>query len=148
MPTNKPGYMKAYRQAQAAGQKCPLCTCGKQLKGKLSKERLTCSLCWQKSDEGKAETLRRVREHRRKQTQEKEPKSLTMSYPYASKIKVMLSIGYSGAEREDFISPKDSSYTESEWNALTEQEREDWVIKEADEWAQDYIEIDFAVVKP
>ena len=72
-----------------------------------------------------------------------------MNYSYGAKIKVTLSIGYSGAEQEGVICPKiDSSYDEEEWNALSEEEREDWVSGMADDWSRDYITLEYAVVKP
>ena len=71
-----------------------------------------------------------------------------MNYSYGAKIKVTLGIGFSGAEHDDIICPRiDSSYTEAEWDALSEKEREDWVASSAVEWSQNYICLDFAVVK-
>ena len=72
-----------------------------------------------------------------------------INYPYSAKIKVTLSIGYSGAEHDDIICPKtDSSYDEEQWNALSESEREDWVSSMADDWSRDYITLEYAIVKP
>lgn len=53
--------VRAYRKRQKTGESIPLCVCGKQLRGKLSRSRGICSECWKRSEAGKAETRDRVR---------------------------------------------------------------------------------------
>ena len=72
MPTNKDGYMKEYRKAKAEGKTVPLCTCGKQLKGKLAKARKICSACWKQTEQGKEETRQAVSRSRLKRKQQEQ----------------------------------------------------------------------------
>jgi len=57
---------KAHRERAKRGESIPLCACGKQLKGKLSRARGVCSVCYKRSPEAKAATLVRVRMLRKK----------------------------------------------------------------------------------
>lgn len=56
--------------------------------------------------------------------------------------KVHLSIGLTGCDRSATINPsKDSSYSEEEWNNLSEGERERWLYAEAEDWANNFIDL-------
>lgn len=145
------------RERQRQGISVPLCTiCQKrQLKGKKSKERLICSVCWKRTDEAKQQTLERVRQHRASDrpihpTTEETMKNPTESdtatekrLPYNYDYKVKLSIGFAAdvADQSDIINPStESSYSESEWNALTRQQQMDWLDAATSDWANNYIE--------
>ena len=53
-------------------------------------------------------------------------------------IKVNLSIGYLGAEREDVITIEDEAL-----DGLTEKEKEEIINNEVEEWAWNYIELNW-----
>ena len=57
-------------------------------------------------------------------------------------IKVNLSIGYLGAEREDVITIEDEAL-----DGLTEAEREKVIGDEVEEWAWNYIELDWKLIE-
>lgn len=56
------------------------------------------------------------------------------------KIKLHMSIGYAGANREDEHNLSDY-FNEDDWNALTDDEKEKEIYEIAKEWSNNYIEI-------
>lgn len=61
---------------------------------------------------------------------------------YNHNYTMTLSIGFSGAEREETVNPAEhSTYSEEEWNALSEKEQQEWLNSQAKDWAHEYIEI-------
>jgi hypothetical protein len=54
------------------------------------------------------------------------------------KIKVKLSIGYRGAEQEDYIVIEDE---ELEW--LTEEEINEYCLERTQEWSEEYINVSY-----
>ena len=66
-------------------------------------------------------------------------------YPYNHDYTMRLSIGYSNASRSATANPsKDSSYSQEEWEALSDEEKQDWLNAEADIWSADFIEVSIA----
>jgi hypothetical protein len=64
-----------------------------------------------------------------------------MNYPYNHYYTMSLSIGLANASQTEKTNPAfDSSYSEEEWNSLTEQEKQSWLDQEAWDWAKDLIE--------
>lgn len=52
-----------------------------------------------------------------------------------------LSIGYSTAVQTEIVNPSlNSSYSEDEWNALTEEEQQAWLDEELNDWSLRHIE--------
>jgi hypothetical protein len=73
MPKTNAQHQQAHRDRAKTGEVIPLCGCGKQLRGNLSRVRGICSKCWKETPEGKAETLenvRKCRERKRKKGEE------------------------------------------------------------------------------
>jgi len=72
--------VQAHRDRKRKGQAIPLCTCGcgRQLKGEKSRSRGLSSVCWKKSEQGKAETRDRVRLHRSKPSKNKLPVAIAL----------------------------------------------------------------------
>lgn len=65
-----------------------------------------------------------------------------MEYPYNHRYTMRVSIGLVGAERTGAANPsKDSSYSEEEWNALTDEERSTWLNDVLQDWASSYIDM-------
>jgi len=64
-----------------------------------------------------------------------------MEYPYDHDYTMRLSIGYSGASRSDTTNPaRNSSYSREEWEALPDEEKQDWLNFQLEIWADDFIE--------
>jgi len=62
-------------------------------------------------------------------------------YPYNHDYTMRLSIGYSNASRDETTNPsKDSSYSQEEWEALSDEEKQDWLNSELDNWSVNFIE--------
>ena len=72
--------VQAHRDRKRTGGTIPLCTCGcgRQLKGEKSRSRGLSSVCWKKSEQGKAETRDRVRLHRSKPSRDKLPVAIAL----------------------------------------------------------------------
>lgn len=56
------------------------------------------------------------------------------------KIKLHVSIGYAGENQEDEHNLSDY-FNEDDWNALTDDEKENEIYEIAKEWSNNYIEI-------
>lgn len=56
--------VRKHRARKKSGEQIPLCACGRQLRGKLSRDRGICSICNRDSAEYKAQTRERVRKLR------------------------------------------------------------------------------------
>jgi len=54
--------------------------------------------------------------------------------------KFTLGIGYPGAEHEEIITVEEMGYTDGEWNALTENEREEDLLENWKDWSNNYID--------
>ena len=64
-----------------------------------------------------------------------------MEYPYDHDYTMRLSIGYSGAERSETVNPvNESSYSQEQWEALSDEAKQDWLNSELSNWAENFIE--------
>jgi hypothetical protein len=64
MPKSNAQRQRDFKARVKTGEAIPLCGCGRQLRGILSRVRGICSRCWKQTDQGRAETLENVRRHR------------------------------------------------------------------------------------
>ncbi|HEY9643510.1 MAG TPA: hypothetical protein V6C57_23680 [Coleofasciculaceae cyanobacterium] len=64
---------------------------------------------------------------------------MTTRFEYRE-YKIGLDIGISNAQRIGAIHPKDS-YSQQEWDALTDEEKENWLNEASNEWANNYIDV-------
>jgi hypothetical protein len=64
-----------------------------------------------------------------------------------TKYKISFSIGFVGADREEEIDLDDLGYSESEWNKLSNSEKEEALHSYIDEWSINFIERSFKKIK-
>jgi hypothetical protein len=66
----------------------------------------------------------------------------TAQYPYKGKYQMYLSIGCANAAHQQAVSPaKDSSYSQTEWEALSITDQEAWFDEQIQMWSADLIEL-------
>ena len=62
-----------------------------------------------------------------------------MNYPYDHNYKLHLSIGFWIEERDTINPAYESSYSQEEWEALPDKQKQDWLESQLREWLANWV---------